>query len=234
MVLARPDQIETDSGPRRAAPATARLCAATREVKPVDEMIRFVVGPDRAVVPDLKRRLPGRGVWVTAQRDLLAQAVRRGVFPRAFRSEVAVAPDLADLLEDLLERAVLDALAIARKAGQVIAGQTKVTAAAEAATAAAFLQARDAGADGRRQMIAAVRRGYGASAENVVIIEAFTSQQLDLALARPNVVHAALLAGRASETVLARWRTLARYKGDPGGADAIHVSQPPDRHRNQS
>ncbi len=225
-MLARPGQNEADSGPHRAAPATARLCVVTREVKPIDEMIRFVVGPDRAVVPDLKRRLPGRGVWVTARRDVLAQAVRRGAFRRAFRGDVNVAPDLADTVDALLERAVLEALAIARKAGQAVTGHAKVMAAAENGTATAVLHAREARADGARRTTAALRRGHASSGGNVVFIEAFTSTQLDLALARPNVVHAALLAGRASETVLARWGTLARYRmGSPSAADRIELSQ---------
>jgi predicted RNA-binding protein YlxR (DUF448 family) len=225
-MLARPDDAETDRGPRHGAAGAARLCIVTRAVTPTEEMIRFVAGPDRALVPDLKRKLPGRGVWVTARRDLLAEATRRGAFARALKADVKVAADLPAVVESLIERALLDALAIARKAGQVVAGHAKVEAVAERAAAAGFLQAAGAGAEGVRQIMAAIRRGYGADAENVVVIDAFTSAQLDLALARPNVVHAALLAGRASDTVLARWRTLARFRmGDPGRQDIIQQPQ---------
>ena len=202
---------DLDAGPRRAA-GRERMCVVTREVKPTDEMIRFVVGPDRSVVPDLKRKLPGRGVWVTASHECLAAAAKRGVFARAFGADVTVAADLPDQVRGLLERAFLDALAIARKAGEVVSGHAKVEAAAEDGVAVAFLQALEAGPEGVRQIMAAIRRGYPEVAANVLVIRAFTSAQLDLALARPNVVHAALLAGRATETVMARWRALARVR----------------------
>src|SRR5258706_6362 len=93
-MLARPDDADTDAGPRRAAACTERLCVVTREVKPIDEMIRFVVGPDLAVVPDLKRKLPGRGVWVSARRDIVAAAAKRRALGRAFRADVKAAAAL--------------------------------------------------------------------------------------------------------------------------------------------
>jgi hypothetical protein len=172
-------------------------------------------------VPDLKRKLPGRGVWVTARRDIVAAAAKRGAFARAFRADVKVPPDLVAMVEGLIERSLLDALAIARKARQVAAGHAKVEAAADQGTAAAYVHASDASRDGVRQIMAAIRRGYGPEASNIAVIDAFTSAQLDLALARPNVIHAALLAGRASDTVMARWRLLARFRmehpDDQGG-----------------
>jgi predicted RNA-binding protein YlxR (DUF448 family) len=233
-MLARPEETDTDTGPRHAAAGTVRLCIVTREVKPTAEMIRFVIGPDRAVVPDLKRKLPGRGVWVTGRRDTLAAAVKRGAFARAFRADVTVAPDLPDAVENLITQSLLDALAIARKARQVISGFAQVEAAAESGTAAAFLHAADARPEGIRQTTAAIRRGYAADAANVVVIRALTSAQLDLAIGRPNVVHAALLAGRAGDTVLARWQTLARFRmADPNGENLIQPEpEAPNRDRN--
>ena len=103
-MLARVHDPETDSGPRPAAAGLERLCVVTREVKPVADMIRFVVGPDGQVVPDLKRRLPGRGVWVTASRGATAEAVKRRAFARGFKTDVRVASDLAHVVEGLLER----------------------------------------------------------------------------------------------------------------------------------
>jgi hypothetical protein len=225
-MLARLDDADTDAGPRNAAAGTARLCVVTREVKPIDQLIRFVVGPDQSVVPDLKRKLPGRGAWVTARRDVLATAVKRGAFARAFRADVKAAPDLPGQVEGLMERALLDALGVARKARQVVVGHAQVEAAAEQGAAVAVLHGSDAGPEGVRQILAAIRRGSAPDAPNVVVIPAFTSAQLHLALARPNVVHAALLAGRASDTVIARWRSLAYFRqAEPSGKDAIQPNQ---------
>ncbi len=223
-MLARRDHDETDGGPRTAG--TQRQCMVTREVKPIDDMIRFVLGPDLAVVPDLKRKLPGRGVWVTARRDMVAAAVKQRAFARGLRAEAKTAADLAAVVDGLLERSLLDALSIARKAGQVVAGFAKVEAAAAHGKAKAVLHASDAAAEGGRQIMAAVRRADGPDAANIVVIDALTSGQLDLALGRPNVVHAALLAGRASDTVLARWRALERFRmDDPDGRRRKHPKQ---------
>src|SRR5579871_5287276 len=117
---------EADRGARAAAAATERLCIATRQVRPVGALIRFVIGPDGAVVPDLKRRLPGRGVWVTARRQAVAEAVRRRLFGRGLKAEVRVSPELPDAVERLLEQSALNALSIARKAGLVVHGFAKV------------------------------------------------------------------------------------------------------------
>jgi len=205
----------TELGAHAAAAARGRLCVATRQVRPVGELIRFVVGPDGAVVPDIKRRLPGRGVWITARRQLVDEAVRRRIFGRSFRAEVRVPTDLADELDRLLEQWVLNALSIAHKAGLVVLGFTKVeNALAVASPVVALVRARDAGEESGRRLAAALRRRADRAAEGK-IVEAFTSAQLDLAFGRLNVVHAALLAGRASETFLARWRFLEYFRAPP-------------------
>jgi uncharacterized protein len=221
-MLARPDHTESDAGPRTGA--TERMCIVTRRTRPVGELIRFVAGPDGRVVPDVKRRLPGRGVWITAAGNRVAEAVRRGAFQRSLRADVQVPGDLAQQVEALLERATLDALSVARKAGLVLSGFAKVEAAVGQGTAVAVLSAAEAAADGRRKIEAAARRA--ASAPSLAEIRAFRSDQLDLALGRPNVVHAALLTGRASETFLARWRTLEGYRTGDTGDRSDGVNQP--------
>jgi predicted RNA-binding protein YlxR (DUF448 family) len=200
--------IELDSGPR--ARERERLCAATRAVRPVADLIRFVIGPDGAAMPDVKRRLPGRGVWVTATQDALAEAIKRKVFARGFKRDVRLPSDLPALTDRLLERAVLDALAIAGKAGLVAAGFAKAEAALEHEAVVALLHAAEAAPDGVRKLDAAARRRQRGG--SLAVIRTLTSAQLDLALARPNVIHAALLGGPAAGTFLAGCRRLERFR----------------------
>jgi predicted RNA-binding protein YlxR (DUF448 family) len=208
-----------DAGPRKVAPGTERFCAATGEVKPVDEMIRFVLGPDGAAVPDLKRRLPGRGIWITATREALEAAVARKAFARSFKRDVRPARDLIETTERLIEQAALDALAIAHKAGKVAIGFAKVDVALARDRVAGLLNAAEAAPDGARKLAAALRRREDAT--EVPVIGAFTSTQLDLALGRSNVIHAALLAGSESDTFLARAARLDRFRAGamPGSPD---------------
>jgi len=209
---------ELDAGPRKGGPGAERLCAVTRAVKPVEELIRFVVGPD-GVVPDLKRKLPGRGLWITADRPTLKDAVTRNVFARGFKRDVRATAELIDRTEFLLQRAVLDALSIAGKAGLVLTGFSKVEAAIARERLAGLIHASDAGNDGVQKLAGALR--HREDGEAIPTIKSFTTAQLDLALGRSNVVHAALLAGPANDTVLARLARLERFRsgipGDSGG-----------------
>src|SRR5262249_60793745 len=136
---------------------TERVGVVCRAVKRVAEMIGFVVSPEGAVVPDLKARLPGRGVWVTASRAAVAAAVARKAFGRGFKRDVRVSPDLVGLTEGLLERRALDALAMAHKAGRVAAGFAKVEAALASEPVVGLIHAADARPDGRRKLNAPPR-----------------------------------------------------------------------------
>jgi uncharacterized protein len=206
---------ELDTGPR--AQQLERMCVATRTVKPVADMIRFVIGPDGEAVPDLKRKLPGRGVWVTATQEVLADAIKRKALARGFKRDVRLPADLVARTEQLLERAVLDALAMAGKAGLAATGFTRVEAALVREDVIALLHAAEASADGVRKLDAARRRHQDSP---IVTIGILTSAQLDLALGRPNVVHAALLAGPPSDTFLARLRRLERFRtGEAAAAE---------------
>jgi uncharacterized protein len=202
---------ELDLGPRRIAPGSERLCAATGAVTPVADMIRFVVAPDGSVVPDLKRRLPGRGIWITATRPALGSALARKAFGRSFKREVRVAGDLVESTERLLEHAALDALAMAHKARRTIIGFAKVEAAlGRVERIAALCRGSDAGQDGIRKLNASLRQRP--DAEKIVIIDTFAISQLDLAFGRANVVHAVLVAGPESEAFLARVARLERFR----------------------
>jgi predicted RNA-binding protein YlxR (DUF448 family) len=223
---------ELDHGPRAEKSATMRMCVVSRQVRPIDELIRFVVAPSGEVVADLKRKLPGRGLWVSASRKMLAEAVRRHQFSRGFKRDVRVAATLAADTEALLERFVVDALAMAAKAGQVISGFTKVADALEGhgqAAVRALIHATDGATDGIRKLDAIVRQNGGNNGHSaaVRIVNVLTSEQLDLALGRSNVIHAALLAGPASDTFLSRSQMLVRYRmADEDGTVAVDKNSP--------
>jgi predicted RNA-binding protein YlxR (DUF448 family) len=179
-------------------------------------MLRFVAAPDGTVLPDIKRKLPGRGIWITATRSAVAEAVRRGILARGFGRKVSVPRDLADTTGRLLERSALDALAVSGKAGQAVSGFSKVEAAMADGNVIAVFHASDAAEDGVRKLTAAMRRQSDAGARVPLVISAFSAAQLNLALGRPNVIHAALLAGPAAETFVARYARLERFRtGDP-------------------
>jgi uncharacterized protein len=209
---------ELDNGPRTEKSATLRMCAVSREVRPIDELIRFVVAPSGEVIADLKRKLPGRGLWVSATRRAVAEAVRRHQFGKGFKRDVRVAPTLAADTEALLVRSAVDALAMAAKAGQVLSGFGKVETALQGrqdkTAVKALLHASDGAMDGIRKLDALARQNRGNTAESqeIPIVTALTSAELDLALGRANVIHAALLAGPASRTFLSRSQTLVRYR----------------------
>jgi uncharacterized protein len=211
LAFADPD---LDSGPRPDRAATMRMCAVTREVRPIDELIRFVVSPTGEVVPDLKRKLPGRGLWLSACRRVVAEAVRRNQFGKGFRRAVQAAPALAETTETLLVRSLVDALAIAAKAGQAVSGFGKVETALARREVQVLIHAADGAADGIRKLDAIARQnaGIGDESRQLPVVTALSSEQLDLALGRSNVIHAALLAGPASKTFLSRSHTLVRYR----------------------
>jgi uncharacterized protein len=213
-------ETELDRGPRDRG--VERMCVATRTVRPVADLLRFVIGPDGEAIPDLKHKLPGRGVWVTATQNALEDAIKRKAFGRGFKRDVRLPADLVARTEQFLVRSALEALAIAGKASRVVAGFAKVEAALEHEDVAALLHAAEAAPDGVRKLDSALRRAP--QADSIPVVRILTSEQLDLALGRPNVVHAALLAGPSSDTVLARLRRLERFRtGDLGQEAGVGV-----------
>jgi uncharacterized protein len=212
---------QEDPVDRAAAPdegeAPERTCVVTRQIRAPDELIRFVLGPDNAVVPDLKRKLPGRGVWVGLSRALVAQAVKKQLFSRGLREKASASPDLPDLIETLLRRDAAQGLALANKAGLVTTGFAKVESAIASGKIAALVHAVDGAPDGKRKLRQALRRRFGDHMPPD--FDLLATEELDSALGRGNVVHAALGLGAAAKVFLASARRLALYRGD-GEADA--------------
>ena len=223
-MLATLDGHDLDNGPRTTRSGTARMCAVTREVRPVDELIRFVLDGSGQVVPDVKRKLPGRGLWVSASRQAVAAAVKRQLFAKGFRKPVKDRETLVAETDALLARSAIEALAIAAKAGQAVSGFAKVEASLKAGEAKALIHARDGAADGIRKLdnlaAAAWAGGNAEIARKMPVINTLSSAELDLALGRSNVIHAALLAGPAGKTFLSRIERLVRFRTSDGGETA--------------
>jgi predicted RNA-binding protein YlxR (DUF448 family) len=187
-----------------------RMCIVTRERQAPENLIRFVAGPDGSVVPDIRAKLPGRGVWVTARTDVVTEAVRRQAFSRGLKASAKAPATLPADVDALLERDCLQSLSFANKAGAVVAGFTKIEAEINGGNVLLVLHATDAGPDGIRKLGQALRRKFGG--ECPPQINLFASSQMDLALGRTNVIHAALKAAPASKAFLARCRRLAAYR----------------------
>lgn len=196
-----------------------RQCAVTRVERSTDEMIRFGVGPDMSIVPDIAGKLPGRGIWVEATRTAVTEATKRNAFQRSLKKQAKIAADLPDRVDQLLEEAAKQALSFANKAGLVVTGFTKVEALIEAGRAVALLQAHDAAEDGldrlQRKFVAERRAGQ----HPAPVVRIFAIDELSLAIGRANVVHAALIRGGQSDVVIGRARRLTRFRLNDLSAD---------------
>ncbi len=217
--MARPAVRDAEGSP-------GRTCIVTRTKGLPEDMIRFVLGPGGVVVPDIRRKLPGRGVWVTATAGHVAEAVKRQAFSRGFKTKVVVSESLAAEIEALLTKDCLQALSLASKAGQAVSGFAKVEEAIASGAIAGLVHATNCGADGMRKLGQSLRRRYGDERARPRI-DLFRSGQLDLALGRANVIHAALIEGPASEGFLERCRKLTLYRsGSLGPASPDRPSGP--------
>ncbi|WP_292034735.1 MULTISPECIES: RNA-binding protein [unclassified Brevundimonas] len=169
----------------------------TRQVLDESRLIRFVPAPDGSVAPDLARKLPGRGLWVAADRASIEAAVKKNLFARSAKAPLKPASDLADLVEKLLVRRCLDQLGLARREGVLISGFEKSAAAIRGGRAAWVIEAADGSADGRGKLLALAKHPSPAPK----ICGAFTADDLSLALGLENAIHAVLLQGGRAD----RW-----------------------------
>lgn len=196
---------------------TERMCALTREVLPAGDLIRFAVSPEGEIVPDTDAKAEGRGVWVSLGLARVTEAQKKKVFARSLKSEVRVPEDLAGLTRRRLEERLLAALSLARKAGQLVTGATKVKAAIDGGQIRALITATDAAPDGRGKLVGALKGHLlgvgeaGLTVPSVPHFELLDSGQMGLALGIENVIHAALTDGGAAQAAIARAERLARY-----------------------
>lgn len=211
-----------------------RTCIVTRAAQPAAGLIRFVLGPDRQVVPDLKHKLPGRGVWVTARSDLVQEAVKRRLFARAFKTEARAPETLAADIGEFMRADLRQSLSLANKAGAVITGFEKVEAALAEKPIVALIHAAEAAEDGRRKLQGQLRKRLGDAISSFPVVQELSNDELSLALGRSHVIHAALVAGAGSDGFLNRWHRYRAYCGsdanqaDPDHGAGAHTNMEPD------
>ena len=199
----------TRGGTRQRPERPERRCIATGEVRPADEMVRFVIGPDGAVVPDPAGKLPGRGIWVRAERAALERAVAKRLFARAARAAVQVPDDLTARVEAGLARRLVETISLARRAGQAVAGFEKVRGWLSEGRAVALVQAFDGSPRERSRL-----RPPGGPQ---TLIGCLAAGELGLAFGRDRVIHGALSAGGLAERALRDARRLSGLRAGSGG-----------------
>lgn len=194
-----------------------RRCAVTRETRAEHELLRFVADAEGAICFDPKRKLPGRGVWVTASKPVVAEAVRRKAFHRGLRRNVVVPDDLPDLVETALRQKALGTLSMANKAGQVAAGFAKVAQAIDKGKAAALIHAEETAPDGCRRLDRKFVARGSSDEPRADHIFRFPLAALSQTLGRENVNHAAALHGGAAESFVAAAARLCQFTGNGTG-----------------
>ena len=182
----------TRGGTRKNRQSPERRCIALGESTVTNRLVRFVLSPDGRAVPDVAGKLPGRGAWLTARRDLVDQAVKKKLFSRAFRQQVTVDPNLADLLERLLAERLIATISLARRAGAAVTGAEKVRSRITSGAAAVLIQAHDGSPDGLGKI---ARLAEAAGEGRISRLTLLDSAELGLAFGREFAIHAALDAG---------------------------------------
>lgn len=178
-----------------------RTCIVTREAKAKEALIRFVVGPEDKLVPDLANKLPGRGIYVSCSKLMVAEALAKRLFSRAAKEQVNIPDNFMNQLEGQMARRALEALSMARKAGQVTTGFDKVEEACKTGKVEALIHAADAGEDGLKKL----------SFYQGPVFAEFSREQLGGVVGRENAVHVAVTHGPAAQFFITEARRFALF-----------------------
>lgn len=181
-----------------------RRCIVTGEVGYKYGLIRFVLSPDGVVTPDIAGRLPGRGFYVTCVRSIVEKAITKGIFSRGAKAPAKIPEGLADLIDSLLVKKVIDTLSIAKKSGRILIGFDNTKSALLAEKAKYLIQA----SDGSKDQKAKLRPPEGKNR----LISVLNGAEMGLAFGREHVIHAALTAGGATDQVVAHAARLSMYR----------------------
>ena len=170
-----------------------RKCIVCGEVKEKEQLLRFTLTPDNQIIPDFKKKLPGKGIYVSVSKAALQKAVEKNLFAKAVKKNVKVSADLVQTIENMLKKKGLESICLAKKAGDLITGFEKVSEKIKHGKIAFLIEAVDAGADGHQKMVAV--------AKDLDVFALYSVEELDKALDRVNTVHAALLKGDMASLV---------------------------------
>ena len=201
----------TEGQPADGSEASVRQCAVTRERLGKDALVRFVLSPDGVVTPDVAEKLPGRGVWVTADRRVLEEAVKKKAFARAFKSDVKVPEGLPDTVEHLLVQRFVGLLGMAKKGGDIVLGFDQVRAALEKRPPGFMLEAADGAEDGRSKLYFLAKALYS----GVEVAGALSSAELGMAFGRERVIHGLVRKGPFAKALKAAYARLAGFRERP-------------------
>ena len=191
----------------------SRRCIVSGEVARKETMLRFVIGPDDRVVPDMGGRLPGRGIWLRSKRDMVDSARIKNLFAKAARRRVSVPDDLTEVVEGLLARRCLDLIGLARRAGQSVAGFEKVCTWMRADKGGVLLEAADASPDGRAKV--------GRLAAGMPLLDLFDGAELGAVVGRPRAVHVVVAPGRLADRLAHEAGRLAGFRESARQGDAV-------------
>lgn len=172
---------------------TTRKCIATGEILEKEELLRFVMLPDNTVVPDFKKRLNGKGIYVKNSKKTLEKAITSNLFAKALKKNAKATSELVEQVEFLLLKQALNSISLARKAGVMVSGMDKVKEALKKNNVAFLLEAVDAGADGHNKIMSL--------AKNIEVFNLFKIEELDKELAKENTVHLAFIKGNMASSV---------------------------------
>jgi predicted RNA-binding protein YlxR (DUF448 family)/ribosomal protein L30E len=172
---------------------------------PKDQLLRFVVGPEKNLVPDIDEKLPGRGLWLSGERNMVNTACKKGLFAKAARFDVRLSEDLADQIECLMVQRCLNLIGLARRAGKVVSGFEKTKARLRQGDCGVLLQARDGSADGQRKI--------KVLAEGVAMVDVFDAKEIGQALGRDNAVHGVISRGQLASRLIKSSDRLMTFRG---------------------
>jgi hypothetical protein len=206
MELTMTEAQDQEGAAQISAESSLRRCIVTREALEKDQLIRFVLGPDAEIIPDLAGKLPGRGAWVKADRPTLAAAVKKNAFARSFETAAKVPADLVDRVAMLLDRQIIDLLGLARRSGTLVSGFEKTETALRTGKAALLIEARDAGKDGRAKLARHTAPG-------VEIWTPLPAEFLGRAIGRDHAVHVAVAPGGLARRLMTALRRQNGFSG---------------------